>query len=74
MPLSVAHVWQWFFDLSRTRQSGMGINPIMWQEIAAYAALNGIAMQRWELQMLAVFDAVFLDVMQNEQSEVKNSF
>jgi len=28
-------------------------------------------MQRWELNLLAIFDTVFLDVMQKDEPEVK---
>ena len=37
----------------------------------AYCRLTGQRMQRWELNLLAIFDTAFLDVMQKEEPEVK---
>lgn len=71
IPPAVTHVWAWFFELNRARQSGMGLNPLSWGEIDAYCRLTGQRMQRWELNLLAIFDTAFLDVMQKEESEVK---
>lgn len=49
----------------------MSLNPLSWGEIDAYCRLTGQRMQRWELSLLAIFDAIFLNVMQNDEAEVK---
>ena len=49
----------------------MSLSPLSWGEIDAYCRRTGQRMQRWELNLLAIFDTVFLDVMQKEEPEVK---
>ena len=49
----------------------MSLSPLSWGEIDAYCRLTGQRMQRWELNLLAIFDTVFLDVMQKDEPEVK---
>ena len=71
IPPAVTHVWAWFFELNRARQSGVSLSPLSWGEIDAYCRLTGQRMQRWELNLLAIFDTAFLDVMQKEEPEVK---
>ncbi|MDO5687154.1 MAG: hypothetical protein Q4G42_07215 [Neisseria sp.] len=72
IPLPFAHVWAWFHDLSRTRQSGMGITAISYAEMLAYFQLSCIRVQRWEIELLMMFDVVFIDVMSSEPTETLN--
>lgn len=74
IPVAITHIWIAFFELHRGRQNGMSLNPLSWHDIAAYQALTGCRFERWELDVLLLLDDVFLDVMQNEQMEVKEGF
>ena len=60
LPEGAAHVWSYFHELSRTRQSGMAVNPISHQEMYAWGRLRGIKLAGWELAAILGIDSVFL--------------
>ena len=41
-------IWDAFFVLHRTRQRGLGAQPIMLNEIVAYCRLMGVSKDDWE--------------------------
>jgi hypothetical protein len=59
-PAEVRYLWHWFLDLNRTRTSGMGIGPITYSEIAAWAQLMGIAPRPFEVHAVKSIDSVFI--------------
>lgn len=62
MPAAALPAWEWFLDLSRGRQTGMGLCPIAWEAIRAWADLRGITLTRLDLDLIRAFDAAFLTV------------
>jgi hypothetical protein len=60
IPAAVAHLWDWFCELSgaRTGSSG-GPNPIQFSEIEAWARLTGRALAPRDVQAIALLDQAF---------------
>jgi hypothetical protein len=56
IPPAVAHIWQWFCELSQTRQIGMSAGPITFAEIEAYARLMKIEMHPWAVALIRRID------------------
>lgn len=70
------YLWEIFFELSRTRQSGMGgASAISYQEIAAYSKHMGWDFARFEVEILMELDQLFLKVNSDleEESRRKNT-
>ena len=66
LPEGAEHVWNYYHELSRTRQSGMSVNPISHQEIDAWGRLRGIRLLGWELAAILGIDSVFLTHINRE--------
>jgi len=62
LPESLLYVWDWFIRLNNTRQSGMAMSPITYQEILAFCTLYEIKMCEWELDLIKLLDRVALSV------------
>jgi hypothetical protein len=60
MPESLFYVWVWFTKLHGTRQSGVGLNPISFQEISAFCQLYDVIMCTWEIDLILQLDHVAL--------------
>jgi hypothetical protein len=54
-------VWEAFTRLVRA-PSMNGVERISTQEIAAYQDVYGVRFTRWELDMLAMFDAIAIEI------------
>lgn len=68
MPEIVAHVWQYFVELHRTRGSnGFGENSLTYTEIGFWCGLTGNTLESWELQTIVAIDAAYL----SEQAEAR---
>ena len=67
------HVWQVYHKLSRTRQNGMGANPISYTEIQAYCQLHHDPLATWEIEAITGMDAAFLTSVHEEQEKPKKS-
>jgi hypothetical protein len=69
-PIAIHERWLWntFWDLSAGRQSGFG-GPlrISYPDFAAYAALQHIDLEGWEIDSLREMDAAFLAEVQAQQ-------
>lgn len=60
-PEEAAHVWEWFWELDAARGgNGFGLNPLSWEEIAAWADLNGVRPEQMELRLIKAMDAARL--------------
>ena len=59
LPEAGRHVWNWYNDMARTRQIGMGVNPISYQEIQAWSTLTGRRLRGWELETILAIDGAF---------------
>lgn len=69
MPESLMEVWIWFKRLSNRRQSGMGINPIMYSEMKAFFDMNGINPLPEEVWMIETFDNLSTDYFSKKQAK-----
>lgn len=65
---SFSYVVDWFYELAAGRQCGMGINPIAWADLQAWAQLTGRAPNVMEVALLRRIDATYVSVM-NEKGE-----
>lgn len=60
IPNFLMYLWHDFLALSSTRQAGMGINPISYQEIEAFARLTNTKYSRLELSVIRKLDQLLL--------------
>ncbi len=69
MPESLMEVWIWFKRLSNRRQSGMGVNPISFQEIESFFNLQGFYPEPEEVALIEAFDNLTVSHYNKKQSE-----
>lgn len=63
-------LWEWFWDISRDRQSGMnGPQPIGPVGIMAWSAVTGNVIRGDEAEILRAMDGAYLRAMSNEARE-----
>jgi hypothetical protein len=60
MPEAAKHIWDWFQELSETRQNGMSINRITYTEIYSWSFLTGACPLPWEVAAIKALDRVFV--------------
>ncbi|MDY4280865.1 MAG: hypothetical protein SOX56_07345 [[Pasteurella] mairii] len=58
----VAYLLDYFYELSLSRQSGMGLSPILYAEIVAWCQLTHTCLARWELETIKRLDLLWLSV------------
>lgn len=63
VPVDTAHVWRWWSDLNKRRQSSMAIAPLAWSDIDAYLHRNRIEPHTWELAALDRLEDCFTAAM-----------
>ena len=66
LPAGAEHVWNYYHELSRTRQSGMAVNPISYQEMYSWGRLRGVRLLVWELSAVLGIDSAFLTHINRE--------
>lgn len=67
VPIAARHVWEYFQQLDRVRQStGYGFNPISHQEIEAWAKLYRINLHPWEVDAIASMDTAKLNLLHED--------
>ena len=54
---------------SARSSNGFGVNPLQYSEILAYASLQGMQFQPWEVEVLRVLDNVVLQVYADKQKQ-----
>ena len=64
---AVSHLLGFFYQLSLSRQSGMGLCPITYAEIEAWNRLFKMNLAMWEINVIKQLDVIFLNT-QNEES------
>ena len=69
MPEALTEVWVWFKRLSNRRQSGMGVNPILFSEMASFFSLMGIVPRQEEVQVLELLDSITCSHHNKKQAE-----
>ena len=62
LPFEVVHVWEWYVDLSRATNNGMGISGISYTEIYYWSKLKKIELTQFELDLIADLDKLFIEV------------
>lgn len=62
-------VWNYFIQLNNSRQSGMSINAISYQEIQAFNLLYKLDLADWEVEAIVALDRVALKQYQKEQEK-----
>lgn len=62
IPMGTEHIWEWFWQLNRGRTCGMGMNPITWPEIDAWANRTGNNPKQWELDAITGIDMAFITI------------
>ena len=73
MPQSVAHVWQYFTELHRTRGgNGFGANPIAYMEIESWCRLSGISLYPWEVALITALDNAYLSEQAKQSAKKKD--
>lgn len=61
MPVLLAHVWEWFCDLSAQRGTGVnGADPISWTEMQAYFSMRGEVPSQIDLKAIQQLDSIML--------------
>lgn len=51
-PPAGQQVWDWFWELDKGRQVGMGVNAISWADIEAWQHVTGARPEPWELNAI----------------------
>ena len=70
IPFYIAHVWEWFWQISRGRSSGMsGANALTRQDIKAWKDLLEIQIRPVEVEILYEIDAVYLKHIADKQKK-----
>lgn len=59
---AVLYLLGYFYELALSRQSGMTLCPITYQEIAAWQGLFHRVLSHWEIQVIKQLDMVFINV------------
>ncbi len=60
LPVELAHVWEYFVQLSRKRQCGMAVNPLGSAEILAWQARHRVFLTPFEEGLIDQLDALYL--------------
>jgi hypothetical protein len=59
LPDELVYLWNYFCRLSSRRRSGFSIEPIGWQDLAAFIHLTGVRLAPWEIQLIEMLDDLF---------------
>jgi len=63
MPILAARAWQGWQHLHQARGSnGYGPMPISFTEVHAFAALSGIGLLPWEVELIRAFDGEYMRI------------
>lgn len=64
LPEDAEHLWDWFWEINRRRQSGMnGPQPISHEAIAMWSAMTGEILLREELKILTRMDDAYVSAV-----------
>ncbi len=67
MPEAGAHLWDWFWELSKRRRSGP--EPLTFGEIGEWGRLTGTAVRPEEVSILLRMDDAFIAQAREEQND-----
>jgi hypothetical protein len=70
-PPELAYLVEWFRECSTGRRNeGLGSNaPLSWQDIDAWARLTGRHLSTFELRVLKLLDAIYLQVTRGSDAD-----
>lgn len=71
LPHYAWHVWSAYHRLSVTRQNGMHINAISYQEMQAYCRMTGDTLAPWEVEAISGIDAEFITYITEQNKKTK---
>ncbi len=63
---AVSYLLGYFYELSKSRQAGMALNPIAYTEIEAWKKLFSVSLSQWEIRVIKDIDLIFLSVQNKE--------
>ena len=58
-PVTIKYIWDWYLDLSGTRNTVMGLSAITYVEITAWAGLKLTEPSPWEVELIMRLDKEF---------------
>ena len=62
-PVELAYLLGWYRELDGARVcTGMGLSPLAWRDIEAWARLRHVTLRPWELDLLMALDATWMAV------------
>lgn len=64
---AVAHIWQWYLQLSGTRGGGFGPAPLTYVEIDAWKKIMQTDATPWEVEQIKTIDHLYLDYLYEKQ-------
>ena len=67
LPSGARHIWSAFVELSSARQSGFSVQPISYQEIAAYQLVTKNRLSGWDVDQIRVLDDAYLAAVAEAQ-------
>lgn len=59
-PIGAFYLVGWFWQLSNRRGSGMGLSPITWEAIDAWARRSGNDPEPWEIGVIEQMDDAYV--------------
>lgn len=63
LPMETSHIWRWFTDLNKRRQSSMSIAPLAWSDIDGYFRRRRIDPMPWEMDAIDRLEDCYLAAM-----------
>jgi hypothetical protein len=67
LPFELAHVWQFFVQMNRKRQSGMAVNPLSSLEVLAWQLRHRIRLTTFEEDLIDRLDGAYLAYQNTSQ-------
>jgi hypothetical protein len=73
LPESMSEYWEWFTALNKSRSSGFGASPITYTEMVSYFSLIGIEPEKWEIDIVKMFDSIALSSAREQEEKNKTN-
>ena len=75
LPSAAQFAWTYFLRLNQTRQSGGfgGFSAISYQEMLAFFTLEDVLPEPYELELIRVWDRVWLEHQNKEQKKASKT-
>ena len=75
LPMAAHFAWSYFLRLNQTRQSGGfgGFSAISYQEMLAFFTLEDVSPEPYELELIRVWDKVWLEHHNKEKEKASKN-